>query len=350
LEIELSDPRVTEIVTRAAGGQLVHTARDYEMPDTALERIRESVPESTQLAYGGDMRRYREWCADEGRTPVPATGQTLAAYVDHLANQGRAPSTIGRALAAIGKAHSVADLPTPDRRYLERVLARYRQQWAEQGKSVRKAPAVSIDALRAMVDTLDPETIAGIRDRAVIVVGFSLGARRSEIAALDLVDVTPQDEGVQIIIRRSKTDKHAQGRIVALPYGSNVATCPVRSLRDWVGVLAARDRTTGPLFLRINRHGHLGHSGVRGSEDGRITGQAVSIIIRRVAERAGLDAGQAFSGHSLRRGFATAAYEASGDVLRIARHGGWKDGSPTLLGYIEEVDRWKKNPLIGIGL
>ncbi|MET9301770.1 tyrosine-type recombinase/integrase [Micromonospora aurantiaca] len=342
---------MTDITPTHPAPGTVATRDDY-LSDNAWRRIEKSVPESTRRAYQGDLRRYVEWCTEQQRTAVPASERTIADYASHLADLRRAPSTIDRAMAAIGKAHELAGQPKPVRTLLDKVLRGYRQEYAERGGKTRKAPAVSVTALRAMVATLNPDTLGGIRNRAILVVGFALGARRSEIAALNLEDITPHEEGVQVLIRKSKTDQDAHGRPVALPYGSNVPTCPVRALRDWTTTLAAGGRTTGPLFVRIDKHGVLGRSpDGRGGDDGRIADATVARVVRHAATAAGLDAADAFSGHSLRRGFATAAYAApDADVLRIARHGGWKDGSATLLGYIEEVDRWRKNPLAGIGL
>jgi integrase len=160
-----------------------------------------------------------------------------------------------------------------------------------------------------------------------LVLGFALGARRGEIAGLDLADVTETPEGLTIVVRRSKTDKDSAGRVVAVPYGANAATCPVRVVRAWITTLAGTDRTAGPLFVRVDRHGSIGAVATgRGSADGRITGQAVALIVKR-ATAAGLDPTAAWSGHSLRRGFATEAYRAGADRLRIARHGGLNDNS-----------------------
>ncbi|MEV0726022.1 tyrosine-type recombinase/integrase [Micromonospora purpureochromogenes] len=325
--------------------------RDTHLSDDAWDLIAEATPASTLRAYRQDWDRFTTWCAEQQRTPLPATGQTVAEYATALALADKAPSTIGRALAAIGKAHTSAGHQL-DRRGASQVLRGYRRRYAKAGGTVHKAAPVTLTALRAMVATLNPDKLVGVRDRAVIVVGFAMGARRSEIAALDLADVEWLDEGAQIRVRMSKADKDARGRIVALPYGSNLATCPVRALKAWTAALAANGRDAGPLFVRIDRHGRLGHVATgRGSADGRITGETVAAIVRRAATAAGLDAAQAFTGHSLRRGFATAAYAApDADLVRIARHGGWKEGSAALFGYLEEVDRWRKNPAAGIGL
>lgn len=327
------------------------TPADTTLSDGARERIRASVPQSTRRVYSGDWTRYTAWCAEAGRTALPATAQTLSEYANLLADAGRAPSTIERAMAAISTAHHAAGHERPDLRGARRVLRRYRRERAEGGASVRKAAPVTVDALRAMATAIDLDAPTGVRDRALLVLGFALGARRSEVAALNLADLAETDEGLEVTIRTSKTDHDSAGRTVAVPYGSHPDTCPVRTVRAWRAVLAAAGRHAGPLFLRIDRHGNLGRAPTgRGSADGRLTGQAVALVVNRVAARAGLDPAAAWSGHSLRRGFATEAYRHGANRLRIARHGGWDDDSRALSGYIEDVDRWKENPLTGIGL
>ncbi|GAB3807147.1 tyrosine-type recombinase/integrase [Micromonospora zhanjiangensis] len=322
-----------------------------QLSDAARRRIRESVPASTRRAYAGDWRRFTRWCDEHQRTWLPATAATLAEYVSHLADEGKASSTIERAMAAITVAHTSADTPAPNTRPARAVLRRHRAELADAGRGVRKAKAVSITALRAMVDALDLSTLAGLRDRALIVVGFALGARRSELAALNIADLTFTDDGLQVTIRRSKTDKDSAGRTTALPYTSRPGTCPVRTMQAWLDALAARGQTSGPVFRRIDRHGTLGRAPHgRGDTNGRISGQAVAIIVRRTALRAGLDAASAFTGHSLRRGFATETHRQGKNPLRIARHGGWKDGSATLAGYIEDADQWQDNALTDVGL
>jgi len=326
--------------------------RDTEVSEATWALIADATPDTTRRAYRDEWTRFTKWCTDRQRTPLPATAETLAEYAGHLAGRELAPSSIGKALAAITKAHETAGHGEPDRRGAREVLRGYRKRYAKAGGKTKRAPALTLTALRAMVATLDPDTLVGVRDRAVIVLGFAMGARRSELAALDLADLEPHAEGIQVTVRISKTDKDGQGRIVAVPYGSNLATCPVRAVEQWRTALAHHGREAGPLFVRIDRHGRLGHVATgKGDPDGRITGETVAAIIRRAAVAAGLDAASAFSGHSLRRGFATAAYAApDADLVRIARHGGWKEGSAALFGYLEEVDRWRKNPASGIGL
>ncbi len=278
--------------------------------------------------YAGDWSRFAMWTEALGLAALPSTATTLAEYVNALVDVGKAPATIERALSAISTAHRSAGHDRPDLTLARAVLRAHRRERALAGTArVRKAAPVTIAALRAMVASLDLAKTAGVRDRALLVLGFALGARRAELATLDLDDL-----------------------IVALPCGSHPETCPVRVIEAWLSLLAQHGCTAGPLFVRIDRHGRIGRVPTgRVAADGRITGQAVALIVRRAAHAAGLQA-TAWSGHSPRRGFATETYRAGADPLHIARHGGWKDGSSRLLGYVEEVDRLHANPLVGVGL
>lgn len=321
--------------------------------DRTRERIRKSVPEETRRAYAGDWKRFTQWCALLDYTPLPADPDVLAQYVTSLADDGKAPATIERALASILTAHETANLPKPATKPARAALRQYRTETAEDehGKRVRKAPPATVTKLRAMVDTCDTDTLAGLRDRALIVVGFSVGARRSELAKLNISDVDVEEEGIVVVVRTSKTDKESHGRRPKLVQTKHPETCPVRTLLAWLAALRSRDITTGPLFRRIDRWDHLGRAPHgRGDPQGRLTGAGVALIVRRAAKRAGLDHASAFTGHSLRRGFATETYKAGGDPHWISDQGGWQRGSKTMYGYIAEVDSWKNNPLPDMGL
>jgi len=370
----LPAPAPTGLPSRPNGQSSLAPSAPAALDDDARRRLSQASPDSTRRAYRGDLRRFLAWAAARGHLPEPpvdgpdtaayaafaalatAVGPTmpllLTNYTAHLAEAGRAPATIDRALAAILVAHQAAGLPKPSTAPARQVLRGYRRQRAAAGARPHKAAPVTIDALRAMVATLDAATLAGRRDQTILVLGFALGARRSELADLDLADLTEVDAGLEVVIRVSKTDRDSAGRVTVLPYGTHPATCPVRVARTWRTTLADLGITTGPLLRAVDRHGHLaGTPGAAGPRTtGALTGQGVALVVRRTALAAGLDPAAAWSGHSLRRGFATATYAAGADPLRIARHAGWRDGSATLLGYIEDVDRWKTNPLTGVGL
>jgi integrase len=193
------------------------------------------------------------------------------------------------------------------------------------------APALAIIQLRAMIAEL-PNTLAGTRDAAILLLGFALAARRDELAHLTVGDVAADPNGLLVTIRASKTG----ARTVAVPYGTKQATCPVTAWRHWA---EAAELTSGRAFRAIDRHGNLA---------GSLTGHSIGRAITTAGDRAGLMIH--FTAHSLRAGLATEARRAGHDPLSIARHGGWADGSTVLYGYMRIVDRWDDNALDNIGL
>lgn len=149
--------------------------------------------------------------------------------------------------------------------------------------------------LRRLLATCDPQTFAGARDRALLLLGFAGGFRRSELVALDTADLEETGDGLRVRLRRSKTDPEAHGREVGIPFGSHPGTCPVRAVRAWLSAIGA---VTGPLFRPVDRHGAVG--------SGRLSDRGVARIVQRAARRAGLDPSR-YAGHSLRAGLAIAA-------------------------------------------
>lgn len=346
---------MTDLANRPVTGSAVAipapagTAVDGQVTPDALRLVYAGTSANTRRGYAHDWAAFTAWCASTGRTALPATAETLVSYVGHLAGQGLAPATISRAMGCIQSAHGTAGhvADTKAARLALRGHAR------EMGRKTRKADPVTVATLRALVAALDTTTLIGQRDQALLVLGFAMGARRSELVGLDIADVAEAAEGLAVHVRRSKTDRHqaTPGREVAITYGKRLETCPVRAVRAWLARLAEHGITTGPLFVRITRHGAIGRAqSGRGSADGRITGETVADVVRRTAERAGLAPSVCWSGHSLRRGMVTEAYAAGAPPVYIGRHGGWADGSATLAGYVGEVDQWQHNPLNGVGL
>jgi integrase len=193
------------------------------------------------------------------------------------------------------------------------------------------------------------------RDRALLLIGFAGALRRSELVALDVEDISEDENGLRLRLRRSKTDQEGSSRVVGVPYGSHPATCPVRAWRAWrdhlgEGELAfdeAKEDWTfvprppvGPAFRAIRWPGYVSSR--------RLSDRAVADIIKRRAQAAGLDPAL-FSGHSLRAGFATEAYAQGVPELAIMRHGRWRSAA-TMRGYVEEGSLWNDNAAARLGL
>ena len=244
-----------------------------------------ATADNTQRAYTADWADFTQWCARQHLESLPARPETVGLYAAALAGTHKI-STITRRLAAIAKQHRNAGYDSPaSLRHpaVGDVIAGMRR---DRGTRPDVKRALSTDELRRMVTAL-PATPHGLRDRALLLVGFSGGFRRSELAAIDFSDVEDGDEGLKILIRRSKTDQEGEGRQVGIPYGSDPKSCPVRD----AGI------TEGPVFRDYRNRTMMA--------DG-ITDQIVARIVKKSAERVGIPA-DVLAGHSLRSGLATTA-------------------------------------------
>lgn len=260
----------------------INAARDFAQA---------SRSEATRRAYRADWSHFTAWCDDHGVASLPAFPGTIAAYLADLASDHKV-ATLQRRLAAINAAHRLAstESPTGDEK-VRLVLQGIRRR---NGVAADQVRPLSPNDLRKMVTAL-PGNLAGSRDRALLLLGFAGAMRRSELVALNVEDLDTTDDGVIVHIRRSKTDQEAAGREVGIPYGASTALCPVTALERW---MAMAKITSGPIFRRVDRHGHVGID--------HLSPSSVAEVIKRSAALAGLDQNQ-FSGHSLRAGLATAA-------------------------------------------
>jgi site-specific recombinase XerD len=326
----------------------LHSPADYALPAATAELLREAVPENTALAYQSRWRSFAAWCADQGRVPLPATAQTAAAYLTYLAvDRGLKATTADAHLTAICVVHRAAGERPPDTLAARKVVtAAQRREARRDGRyGPRKALPLMAGDLPALVAALSPATAAGLRDRAVVLLGFALLARRSELAALNLSDVAHvRDDGLEVTIRSSKTDQSARGVIRRVHYAANQEICPVRAVLAWTAHLAGRGITAGPLFTRVDRWGNVtaaagGRYRDADARDGRLRPQGIGAIITGACEAAGLGDRDArrFTGHSVRRGGATSMLRAGAEPLNVSRHGRWADGSQVFAGYVEEA-------------
>jgi integrase len=246
----------------------------------------------------------------------------------------RKASTLQRRLSAISQAHQAAGHPTPTRDIAVRVVfagIRRAHGTAQTGKT----PVLTAD-LRLMVAAL-PESRLGVRDRALLLLGFAGAFRRSELVGLDVTDVTVSRDGLVIRLRRSKTDQEGQGRTIGIPYGSRPMTCPVRALQDWLSYSGIK---SGPLFRPLDRHGNMRAT--------RFSDRGVARVVQRAALAAGLDPAD-FAGHSLRAGLATSAAAAGVSERAIMAQTGHKS-LPMVRRYIRDGSLFNENAAAGVGL
>jgi site-specific recombinase XerD len=320
------------IVSTAQGGAV---ARLEDLAGRARALMEAAKADNSRRAYRSDWRQFESWCRQHGLAALPAAPETVALYLTALAADHK-PASLQRKLTSITKAHQAAGLPSPasmQHAVVSETLKGIRRTLgtAQPGKE----PLLTADIVRLLA-TLDDDLL-GCRDRALLLVGFAGGFRRSELVSLDVDDITETADGLVICIRRSKTDPEAKGASVALPYGATAATCPVRSYRAWI---AAAGIETGPAFRSVNRHGRL-------SPD-RLNAGSVARLIKRAAAAAGLDPAP-YAGHSLRAGFATQAFlngAAEVSILRQTRH----RSLDTLRKYIRDRSLFRDNPAAKLGL
>ena len=304
------------------------------LDDRARDYAYRSRAEATWRGYASDWRGFAAWCRQHGLQALPAAPETVARYLVDAAARYKTGS-LQRHLSAIASAHRAGGHESPTRAEAVRLVwagIRREHGTAQQGK----APLVTAD-VAAMVAAL-PRGPLGVRDRALLLVGFAGAFRRSELVALDVADVERTAAGLVVTIRRSKTDQEGAGRKLGIPAGKNPRTCPVRALRAWLELARIQD---GPLFRGVDRHGNV---------LGRLSDRGVARAVKRAAERAGLDP-ERYAGHSLRAGLATAAAAAGVEERVIARQTGHRS-MVVLRRYIRDGELFRpgQNAAAAVGL
>jgi len=344
-----------------------------ESPEAALSPLAQAAVDagtsaSTQRAYAHDWGRFEEWCAVNGRTPLPASETTLIEHVTYLAKviipnfdpevkltgnevRGLSPRSIKRAMAAIASQHAENGLPMPSRKKALAVIKGYEEELSlakDPRAKKQRAQAVTREGLRTIHDSTDPTQPSALRDRALVLLGFVLRARISELVAIDIGDIENTDRGLLVSVYRRKIRKHTE-KAIPREYAPEM----IDAVLAWIAALAAAGRTAGPLFPRIHKDGQIGYQTATkgripsGDPTGRLSTDGARRVIRRAFLRAGIPGD--FTGHSLCRGFATEARFAGFDKIDITRGGDWHPESAAVDGYIEDADRWIYNVLKGIG-
>lgn len=270
------------------------------LPVDVQRLISASLAEGTKAGYRHDIAQFEAWGGS-----IPASPETIAAYLADLSSTHKT-ATIVRRVTALSKAHDAIGAPNPTK--AETVKATLRGIKRTLGTAQREAKPVLREDLFQMLDQMGDSTKA-MRDRALLLLGFAGAFRRSELVGLDAADIEHVRQGIIVHLRKSKTDQEGRGRKIGIPYGRS-KWCPVKQLSEW---LEHANIETGPLFRNINRHGHVA--------DQRLSGEAVSVIVKERAAAAGFDP-VAYSGHSLRAGLATSAAMAGASAWKIRQQTG----------------------------
>jgi site-specific recombinase XerD len=298
--------------------------------EDAADYVRAAKAAATRRAYRSDFRIFQAWCAPKHICPLPASPETIVAFLAAEAKRGIKPSTIGRRIAAIHCAHKMAGHASPTSSEAVKATLRGIKR-TTRTTPARKLPATSdkIVALAMMAEN-GPR---GLRDRALLLLGFAGAFRRSELVALDAGDLQFCDGGLRVRIRRSKTDQEADGATIAIVPGS--FACPVKATREW---LKAAGITRGPIFRAISKNGRVLAR--------RLSDRAVAYVVKAHARKVGLDAAE-FSGHSLRSGFLTSAARRGASLFKmmdVSRH----KSVDTLRAYVREADLFRDHAGSGL--
>ncbi len=303
--------------------------------------------DNTRRAYRAAVRAWCAWCARHDLAPLPASGKDVAAFLAGERGRKLSPETIKLRRAAIRYLHRAAGCPVPtDDVCVSETLAGIRREAAKKGQVPRKKVAATVTILRRLLAPI-PDDLRGLRDRAILLVGFAGALRRSELAAICFEQLERTDRGIRLTLPQSKGEQ-ANAVTVPLPYG-DTELCPVRALELWQ---QAAGLTEGPVFRRIWLPARPRPVGPgerpplpRIGKDG-ITSQTVAQIVQARAMAAGFGRHD-LGGHSLKRGALTTGMDRGVHPAKLKRLGRHK--SFDVLGeYLEFGDLFEGHPLSGV--
>ena len=303
------------------------------LQEETLLNLQHSKAINTVRAYKSDFNNFGLFCAKNGFKSLPTEPKIVSLYITHLSTKNIKISTLKRRLVSIGVVHKLKGhyLDTKHPSIIENIMGIKRRKG-----SIQKAKKpILINDLKQIINVIDNqnnEEIKKLRDRTIILVGFSGGFRRNEITSLNYEDLDFVKEGVKINIKKSKTDQFGEGLVKGIPYFDNLQYCPVISLKKWIDI---SNIYSGPLFRRFTKGSSLSVN--------RLSDQTVALLIKEYTKLAGID-NKNYSGHSLRSGFATSAAESGVEERNIMAMTGHKS-SEMVRRYIKEANLFKNNAL-----
>ena len=303
------------------------------LQEETLLNLQSSKASNTVGAYKSDFSDFGLFCAQNGFKSLPSEPKVVSLYLTHLSTKDAKMSTLKRRLVSIGVIHKLKGhyLDTKHPAIIENIMGIKRRK----GTFQKSKKPILINSLKKIINVIDKqkkEEIKKLRDRSIILIGFSGGFRRNEIVSLDYDDLDFVPEGLKLSIRRSKTDQFGEGFTKALPYFDSSQYCPVVSLKKLLDLSKIR---SGPVFRRFSKGSKL--------SENRLTDQTVALLIKEYLNLAGIDS-KNFSGHSLRSGFATSAAESGVEERNIMAMTGHKS-TEMVRRYIKEANLFKNNAL-----
>ena len=303
------------------------------LQEETLLNLKSSKANNTVRAYKSDFNDFGLFCAKNGFKSLPTEPKIISLYLTYLSTKNIKMSTLKRRLVSISVIHRLKGhyIDTKHPSIIENIMGIKRRK----GSIQRGKKPILINNLKTIINVIDEyneEEIKRLRDRSIILIGFSGGFRRNEIVSIDYDDLDFVQEGLKMNVRRSKTDQFGEGFVKALPYFDNQLYCPVVSLKDWLNISKI---ASGPVFRRFNKGSSLSEK--------RLTDQSVALLIKEYLNLAGIDS-KNYSGHSLRSGFATSAAESGAEERNIMAMTGHKS-TEMVRRYIKEANLFKNNAL-----
>jgi site-specific recombinase XerD len=283
---------------------------------------------NTQRAYKADLNNFNKWCEENGQIALPASPETLAGYVAHLADTCKW-ATINRRLAAISKLHQFQNLETPTQNRIFRTV----MEGIKRAKGIRQkqAPAFKLNKLKSIFREINTESNTKLRDKALLLLGFTGAFRRSELVALNIEDLQFTDEGLIVSMNKSKTNQYGDYEEKAIFYSPEAILCPIRTLQSWVQRL---ERNSDALFVRVRKGDKI--------TTNRLTDKTVNDLVKTYF-------GIEFSAHSLRASFITIAKINGADDSEIMRQSKHKT-SAMIQRYTRIEDIKQHNAAMKLGL
>ena len=296
-----------------------------------LKNLKNSKASNTLRAYKADYKDFASFCVKNGFRPMPSEPKIISLYLTHLSKSSKF-STLKRRLASISVIHRISGhyIDTKHPMITENLMGIKRIK----GSYQKAKKPILIKDLKFLIDVIDERLIHNcdldatyqkrenkfIRDKAIILIGFAGGFRRSELVNIEYEDIEFVTEGVKIFVKRSKTDQSGEGMTKAIPYFAKSNYCPVLSLKEWINKSEIK---SGKIF--------------------DMSDKSIALIVKKYAAIAGLDSNK-YSGHSLRSGFATSTAEFGAEERSIMAMTGHKT-TQMVRRYIQEANLFKNNAL-----